>query len=252
MCTCSENNIDINCGCKTNTNDIVYQGPPLTCLGITNCDTLTEVFSTLNTFFCGGDFANIFITNIINNPDLLEQFTEIVNENLSCDEVQFCLTSTTSTICPCTEYTFVGPRITGGTATFVECGNIEVSSLHLNNIARRRCIDNNYPIILIGEGVINNTNICCGETTTTTTTELSTTTTSTTCGGCEEWLWQSAGDNASSLEYIDCDGNFQAIPVIDVTDNQGTFCTEKGSMPQWNPLPTGGTHILTSNGCCAP
>ena len=78
----------------------------------------------------------------------------------------------------------------------------------------------------------------------------STTTTTTTICICDNWTWLAVGANESSLVYVDCGGDLQIIAVEDVTENNGTICVEKDSIPQWVPAPTSGTHELSLGGCC--
>lgn len=92
-CNCTDN----TCGCKTSTDEVVYQGPPLTCVGINNCDTMTDVLQQLNTYICSEELVTIIINNIINNADLYQQFTTIVNNSVDCETVWACETTTSTT-----------------------------------------------------------------------------------------------------------------------------------------------------------
>jgi hypothetical protein len=92
-CNCTDN----TCGCKTSTDEVVYQGPPLTCVGINNCDTITQVLQQLNSYICSEELVTIIINNIINNVDLYQQFTTIVNNSVNCETVWGCETTTTTT-----------------------------------------------------------------------------------------------------------------------------------------------------------
>jgi hypothetical protein len=94
---CNNNCKNNECGCKTTSNEIVYQGPSLPCSGIENCDTLTEAIVKINNFLCDPEIVNIFINNIIENPTLLEQFTTIVNDSIECETIWACETTTTTT-----------------------------------------------------------------------------------------------------------------------------------------------------------
>jgi hypothetical protein len=86
------------CGCKLSTDEVVYKGPALECLGIENCDTLTVAFGKVNDLVCSPELVQIIVNNISNNENLLLQFTQIVNQNLDCDTVFNCLTTTTTLI----------------------------------------------------------------------------------------------------------------------------------------------------------
>jgi len=103
-CTCTDN----TCGCKTSTSEVVYQGPALTCVGINNCDTITEVLQQLNSYICSEELVSIIINNIITNVDLYQQFTTIVNNTVDCETVWGCQTTTTTTTlgCTCTDPAF--------------------------------------------------------------------------------------------------------------------------------------------------
>jgi hypothetical protein len=101
-CNCTDN----TCGCKTSTDEVVYQGPPLTCVGINNCDTITEVLQQLNSYICSEELVTVIINNIINNIDLYQQFTTIVNNSVDCETVWACETTTsTTTVTPTTTTT---------------------------------------------------------------------------------------------------------------------------------------------------
>ena len=92
-CGCGNN----PCGCGTSSNDVVYQGPDLSCTGVTNCDTLTEVIQTIDGFICSPEMVENIINNILNNPNLYNQFTSIVNNTVDCETVWDCIDSRTTT-----------------------------------------------------------------------------------------------------------------------------------------------------------
>ena len=104
-CGCRNN----PCGCGTSSDDVVYQGPNLSCTGVSNCDTLSEVIQTIDGFICGPEIVQNIINNILNNTNLYNQFTSIVNNTVDCQTVWNCLasTTTTSTTAPC-----INPLIT--------------------------------------------------------------------------------------------------------------------------------------------
>lgn len=97
-CGCGSN----PCGCKTSSDDVVYQGPNLSCTGISNCDTVTEAIEAINGFICGPGMVENIINNILNNTNLYNQFTTIVNNTVDCQTVWNCQTTTTTstTIAP--------------------------------------------------------------------------------------------------------------------------------------------------------
>jgi len=107
-CGCGNN----PCGCGTSSNDVVYQGPNLSCTGVSNCDTVTEAIETIDGFICGPGMVETIINNIINNINLYNQFTSIVNNTVDCQTVWNCYnssttTTTTTTGGPVTIYTYV-------------------------------------------------------------------------------------------------------------------------------------------------
>lgn len=101
MCNnnCNENNNTTTnqCGCKTSTDDVVYNGPELTCTNIQTCDTLTSAISNISNFLCSIDMVQIIINNITNNINLYNQFTTIVNNTVDCETVWDCISATTTT-----------------------------------------------------------------------------------------------------------------------------------------------------------
>ena len=180
------------CGCKTSSDEVVYQGPALGCTGIENCDTLTTVFQTMDGFICGPEMVQTIINNITNNQSLFLQFMTIVNNSVDCQTVWDCIdanttTTTSTTICPCTYYQVTAPLDISGTLTYVECETGDINTVTGDPIPNYYCVDNNYPVIRIGKISAFNTNICCEippVTTTTTTTVPATTTTTTTVLDC--------------------------------------------------------------------
>jgi hypothetical protein len=104
-CGCENN----PCGCKTSSDDVVYQGPDLSCTGVSNCDTLTEVIQSIDGFICSPELVQTIINNILNNESLYDQFTTIVNNTLDCQTVWDCInaqttTTTTTAIPTCSVY----------------------------------------------------------------------------------------------------------------------------------------------------
>lgn len=91
------NNTNNTCGCKTSTNEVVYNGPNLTCTGVNTCDTLSEALQTISTYLCSAEMVQIIVNNIINNTNLYNQFTTIVNTVVDCQTVQDCINQTTTT-----------------------------------------------------------------------------------------------------------------------------------------------------------
>lgn len=171
-CGCGNN----PCGCGTSSDDVVYQGPNLSCTGVSNCDTLTEVIEEIDGFICGPGMVENIINNILNNEDLYNQFISIINNTVNCETVWNCIdsqtTSTTTTLCPCTyyEYISVADFRNAGTFTYVECDTKEVVTVVATNVVDTVCVDNNYPTIEVGQINVLNTGVCCTFITTTTTT----------------------------------------------------------------------------------
>lgn len=97
MCCKNNNNNNNPCGCKTTTDEIVYNGPELTCTGIKPCDTLSSTISNISNLLCSTELVEIIITNITNNINLYNQFTTIVNTVVECQTVLDCVNTTTTT-----------------------------------------------------------------------------------------------------------------------------------------------------------
>lgn len=109
-CTCNQTTNP--CGCKTSTDEIVYNGPNLECTGIQTCDTLTTSLQTISEYLCSIDLVQVIINNITNNINLYNQFTTIVNNTVDCETVWDCInqtTTTTTTIIPPTTTTTTIP-----------------------------------------------------------------------------------------------------------------------------------------------
>lgn len=85
---CSQDN---PCGKKYTTDDITYSGPPLTCTNIQPCDTLTTVLEKFTNYVCSQAFTTVIINNIVNNIEVLEQFTQLVNQVVDCEVVNNCI-----------------------------------------------------------------------------------------------------------------------------------------------------------------
>lgn len=180
------------CGCKTSSDEVVYQGPALGCTDIANCDTLTTVFQTMDEFICGPLLVQNIINNITNNQSLFLQFMTIVNNSVECETVWNCIdanttTTTSTTICPCTYHQVTAPTLNPGTLTYVECDTLDITTITGSDTPIYYCVDNNYPVIRKGKISTFDTGICCSAppaTTTTTTTLTPTTTTTTTAAPC--------------------------------------------------------------------
>ena len=154
----------------------MYQGPDLSCTGVSNCDTLTEVIETIDGFICGPGMVENIINNILNNTNLYNQFTSIVNNTVDCQTVWNCSTSSTTTstttLCPCTYYEYVSSAQFPGTFTYVECDTLQPTTVTAGGEVDTVCVSNNYPTIEIGKINVLNTGVCCSVITTTTTTTV--------------------------------------------------------------------------------
>lgn len=235
------------CGCKTSTDEVVYQGPVLGCTGINNCDTLTTVFQTMDGFICGPDMVQTIINNITNNQSLFLQFMTIVNNSVDCETVWNCIenhtTTTTTTECPCTYYSFVGGRINPAQFTFIECGQLEPTTIQAGDIPEIYCVANHYSVIQVGNGVYNNTHDCCVAITTTTTTTLTL-----------AYCYEAEIVNKCSVYWIDINGNPQVQSGTDTIlyicaqpDTIVSACEEFGTVTI-----TGGVSECSSEAFCAP
>jgi hypothetical protein len=186
-CGCGSN----PCGCGTSSNDVVYQGPDLSCTGVTNCDTLTEVIQTIDGFICSPQMVQNIINNILNNTNLYNQFTSIVNNTVDCQTVWNCIASTTTTS------TTLAPTTTTTTTSVAYCyelsavGKVKFYWIDVNGVAQTITITNNITYVcaelgsVIADGpsdIQGGVTLCtnnsqCVPTTTTTTTPIPTTTT---------------------------------------------------------------------------
>lgn len=185
-CNCEDN----PCGCATSTDEVVYQGPTLECTGIENCDTLTTVITKINALVCSDDFISTVITNIINNPTLLEQFTEIVNSSIECETVWKCIegtTTTTTTTLACIIWRWSADGPNDSTLVYINCEGEEITIPveDVTDSAGDICVRaDNTPAWGAppdkGSHVIGTEGVACFITTTTTTTVAPTTTTTTT------------------------------------------------------------------------
>lgn len=259
---CTNNNTSCNCttnecGCKTSTDDVVYQGPSLDCIGVVNCDTLTSVFESIDSFICGPGMAQTIINNIVNNISLYNQFTTIVNNTVDCNTVWDCqeiITTTTTTTVTldafCNEITVIGKGILYWTDAHDNAQALDVRDITVFICAQFDSIAFAGPgfINIVGNLTYCTDNDQCLITTTTTTTLAPTTTTTTTLGACVEYTWEAFGENSSDLEYTNCLGDRTFIYAIDVTNNSGTICVYPDTVPIWNPSPSTGFHEISTMG----
>jgi hypothetical protein len=163
-CGCGSN----PCGCGTSSNDVVYQGPDLSCTGVTNCDTLTEVIQTIDGFICSPEMVENIINNILNNPNLYNQFTSIVNNTVDCETVWDCIDSrtttttsssstSTSTSTSTTTTTTAGPTTTTTTTEFsaaCTCLNFNITQEDIDNAVGNVLYPNNAVLVSINKGAL--------------------------------------------------------------------------------------------------
>lgn len=201
MCNnnCNENNNTTTnqCGCKTSTDDVVYNGPELTCTNIQTCDTLTSAISNISNFLCSIDMVQIIINNITNNINLYNQFTTIVNNTVDCETVWDCIsatTTTTTTAAPMTwiydvQYLSCEDCTVIGSGLYPNSQELIVGEYYLNNFGTTKILilelftvtpGGASSNILTSSGRTTCEEIICPTTTTTTTLIPITTTTTTT------------------------------------------------------------------------
>lgn len=95
-CGCNETN---ECGCKIDAKEVVYIGPLLNCTNVNNCDKLNDIIANFDAMLCSDEFIQTLINNILNNVNLYNQFATIINNSISCETIQDCITTTTTTTC---------------------------------------------------------------------------------------------------------------------------------------------------------
>lgn len=240
---CSTNNL-----CSTNltaSSTIVYDGPVLSCIIAEPCDTLNVVLQKIDEVICNllGEIntLNIQVTNITNQITFIN--SEIININNTLDEC--CVTTTsTTTLCPCTTYGYVGPRINPGTITYVECDTLEPITDTASSTVSFACVDNNYPIIEIGSINVIDTQDCCSNTTTTTTTTIP----------INPFCYEVTAVNRCTVYWTDANGNPQSQNLTDGTIN---ICADEDSIASscgagGGISITGGTVVCTNDTMCQP
>ena len=206
-CGCGNTN---PCGCKTSSDEVVYVGPELGCTGISNCDTVTEAFIKIDSFICGPGMVETIINNIVNNINLYNQFTAIVNNSVDCETVWGCIDSTTTTTSTSTAYPCQGYRLDNLSldtvvVTITDCITGLPTPVVLLSGITNVCIETNSELII--PGVINATPT--GPCNTTTTTSSSTTSTTTTIYiPCQCITFTNTDSNEHTIQYTDCFGAF--------------------------------------------
>lgn len=193
--------------------NVRYIGEPLACSGIEPCDTLTVALQKIDNAVCG----------ILDTLDVC------------------CTTTTTSTtICPCTVYGYVGPRINPGTITYVECYTLEPITDTASSTVQFACVDNNYPIIEVGSINVIDTQECCTTTTTTTTLAL------------KPYCYEVTVVGKCTVYWIDANGNPDSQVV---TNDKINICADEGSIASscgagGSVSFTGGVVVCTSDASC--
>ncbi len=130
-CNCIEtaSNEGVVCNdAQYTTNDFSYEGESSECTSVENGDSLTVAIQKLQNFLCSPEYAQFFITTIQNNIELFPSFVTIVNDDISCQTITNCFTTTippttttTSTIAPTTTTTTLPPSTTTTTTTSGIC-----------------------------------------------------------------------------------------------------------------------------------
>lgn len=198
------------CGCKTSSDEVVYVGPELGCTGISNCDTVTEAFIKIDSFICGPGMVQTIINNIVNNINLYNQFTTIVNNSVDCETVWSCIDSTTtttstSTAYPCQGYSLDNLSLDTVVISVTDCITGVSTPVVLLPGITNVCIETGSELIV--PGVINATPT--GPCNTTTTTSSSTTSTTTTIYiPCQCITFTNTDSNEHAIQYTDCFGAF--------------------------------------------
>lgn len=226
-CTCTDN----TCGCKTSTSEVVYQGPALTCVGINNCDTITEVLQQLNSYICSEELVTIIINNIINNIDLYQQFTTIVNNSVECETVWGCETTTsTTTIATCESFLLENTGVDPVAIIITNCDTNTQEAIVLMPGDTNICVVTDSPLTVPGTVIVTPTGPCVPPTSSTTSTSStsSTTTTTTTEIPCECLTFTNTDPAvAYAIFYLDCTGDEIGYELPAKTTIK--FCGSEGS-----------------------
>ena len=245
-CGCGNN----PCGCGTSSDDVVYQGPDLSCTGVANCDTLTEVIQSIDGFICSPEMVQTIINNILNNISLYNQFTTIVNNTVDCQTVWDCIeaqttTTTTTQLVVCVEYNWEAIGLNSSSLVYVNCADeqIVIDVVDVTNNSGTICtlVGSTPPMWdptpAEGTHILGTSGIICSPTTTTTTTTIA-------C-----LCYTVTATEFCSAAWINCDGtpdsynDFGKEPTI-------TICAQENSLEITGlaPLCTGDTVI---NGPCS-
>ncbi len=111
----SETNVCNHCG--PTTDNYVYTGEDLACIGIDNRDLLTTVFQKIDFFLCGGGLAQ----HIVNQFTDSTEFSDLVNDVLDCDIIINCGPVPTTTTTSSTSTTTSTSSTTTTTTTVLDC-----------------------------------------------------------------------------------------------------------------------------------
>jgi hypothetical protein len=157
-----------------------------------------------------------------------------------------CCTTTTSTttICPCTTYGYVGPRFNPGTITYVQCNTLEPITDTASSTVQFACVDNNYPIIEIGSINVIDTQDCCSNITTTTTTSVPV----------NPFCYEVTVTGKCTVYWTDANGDPQSEQV---TNNVINICADEDSIASScgggaGISISGGTVACTNDAICQP
>lgn len=104
-CNCNTTPTNPGVVCNHNgptTNDYSYQGQDVECSGIYQGMSVSHVLQHIDNYICGIELTQQVLNIIQNNIQEFNTFIELVNEMISCETINKCITTTTTTtICPC-------------------------------------------------------------------------------------------------------------------------------------------------------
>jgi len=99
-CDCSETptNTSIPCDPSLQSSDeYVYDGEDLPCIGVHHNDNLTTALQELDFYLCSRQFTEQILFNIETNITEFPEFITLVNNVISCDTINACLYTTSTT-----------------------------------------------------------------------------------------------------------------------------------------------------------
>lgn len=198
------------CGCGTSTNDVIYNGPTLSCTNVNTCDTLTDAISSIGQFLCSVELVQLVINNITNNINLYNQFTTIVNNTVDCQTVWNCINATTTTtttnpLYSCESFSLTNTGVDPVGIIITNCITGEQEAVVLLPGDTNICVQTDSPLTVPGTVIVTPEGPC-GPTTSTTTTIAPTTTTTTTAIPCECLTFNNTSATTMTYNYTNCEG----------------------------------------------